>query len=217
MSRALTDTITEVSTRSAAASRAPQQERSRVTREKLLASAVDELLASGYAGLTTDSVARRAGVSRGAHQGHFPHKRQLVLEAVGQLANRQAEELLRGAATRRGRKGMEATLDLMFEQYSGPLFAATLELALAARHDPDLRPAVRQGERVVADALHEVGVATLSVNGVPADDIGRRWTLAVGAVRGIATLRLLDWPSDVVDKRWRDARADLTESLLRPR
>src|SRR4051795_3663834 len=103
----------------------PKQARAHATRRGLLDAAVEELLESGYAGLTTAAVARRAGVSRGAQQNYFPHKATLVAEAVRHLAVRAGEELQeRLAESPRGRARVQTGLGALFEQYSGPLFAA---------------------------------------------------------------------------------------------
>src|SRR6266550_8121506 len=111
----------------------PKQARTHATRRRLLDAAVEELLEHGYVGLTTPAVARRAGISRGAQQNYFPHKTTLVAEAVRHLALRQCDGLReRVAEVPRGRARVQAGLDILFEQYSGPLFAAVVELSLAA-------------------------------------------------------------------------------------
>src|SRR3954452_1241581 len=71
----------------------PKQARARATRRRLLDAAVEELLEDCYVGLSTQAVASRAGVSRGAQQNYFPHKATLVAEAVRHLAGRAHEEL----------------------------------------------------------------------------------------------------------------------------
>src|SRR3954466_4140257 len=112
----------------------PKQARAHATRRRLLDAAVGELVEHGYVGLTTPGVARRAGVSRGAQQNYFPHKSTLVAEAVRHLGVRQLEELReRVDAVPRGPARVQAGLDILYEQYSGPLFAAVVEMTLGAR------------------------------------------------------------------------------------
>src|ERR1700749_3146624 len=112
----------------------PKQARAHATRRRLLDAAVQELLEHGYVGLTTPGVARGAGVSGGAQQNYFPHKVTLVAEAVRHLGQLQLEELRsRLPAVEGGPARVQAGLDVLFEQYSGPLFAAVVELSLAAR------------------------------------------------------------------------------------
>src|SRR3954466_6844677 len=101
----------------------PKQARAHETKSKLLTAAVDELLEHGYIGLSTSSVARRAGVSRGAQQNYFPHKQTLVTEAVRHLAQLSRDEIkVRVAAVPRGRARVQTGLDQLFAAYSGPLF-----------------------------------------------------------------------------------------------
>ena len=66
-------------------SNVPSQARSIATRARLLASAVDALVADGYAGASTTSIAKRAEVSQGALFKHFPSKHALLGEALQQL------------------------------------------------------------------------------------------------------------------------------------
>src|SRR5688500_10302073 len=100
----------------------PKQARAHETRRKLLGAAVEDLVEDGYAALSTSSVARRAGVSRGAQQNYFPHKQTLVMEAVRHLARMQRDDLKdRVDAVPGGRARVQTGLDVLFEAYSGPL------------------------------------------------------------------------------------------------
>jgi len=51
--------------------RGTQDERRRATQEAILKAAVALLVEEGYAKFSTISVAKRAGVSRGARENHF--------------------------------------------------------------------------------------------------------------------------------------------------
>jgi AcrR family transcriptional regulator len=192
----------------------PKQDRSTATRRKLLDAAVDELLASGYAGLTTSAVAHRAGVSRGAQQHHFPHKDGLVAEAVRHLADRQREALRTGiAAAPRGRARARHALDAIYAQYSGPLFAAMVELSLAARHGSDLAAILSEQERALGVAIEETAQEIFAEPVRRSPSFAGRWALALGTIRGIAMLRLLGHPADVVDRQWAAARRELLALL----
>ena len=69
-----------------------EQERSRVTRQKLMTAAIEVLAEQGWAGATTGAIAERAGVSRGACQHHFPTRAALVAAAVEHMFHQQFEE-----------------------------------------------------------------------------------------------------------------------------
>src|SRR3954470_11711865 len=116
--------------------RRTQEERSATTRAALLDATIDCLAEYGYANLTTTRVVERAGVSRGAQVHHFPTKAQLVAEAVGHLARRMSDELVRELASLpSGARRLDTALDRLWQVHSGPLYQAALELWVAARTD----------------------------------------------------------------------------------
>src|SRR5512139_2301251 len=102
--------------------REPQQDRSRITRQRLLEAAIDCLASMGWAGTTVAVVAERAGVSRGAAQHHFRTREELVTAAVeygAEVRMAQMRERLDTLADRR-----PSTLDvvtLLGEMYTTPL------------------------------------------------------------------------------------------------
>jgi AcrR family transcriptional regulator len=123
--------------------RRTQAERSAATRARLLDATVESLLDLGYARTTTPEIARRAGLSRGAQLHHFPTKAELVLAAVEHLFLRRQEEFRHTfAALPAGADPTAAAIDLLWTMVSGPTFCAWLELAVAARTDPELRERV---------------------------------------------------------------------------
>jgi AcrR family transcriptional regulator len=123
--------------------RRTQAERSAATRARLLDATLECLCDLGYARTTTPEIARRAGLSRGAQLHHFPTKAELVTGAVERLFERRHEEF-RAAFARvpAGADRYAAAIDILWSMVSGPTFHAWLELAVAARSDPELRLAV---------------------------------------------------------------------------
>jgi AcrR family transcriptional regulator len=198
----------------AAAAVEPKQARAHETRRRLLTAAVDELLENGYVGLSTSAVARRAGVSRGAQQNYFPHKSTLVVEAVRHLAQLQCDALQeRVAGVPDGRARVETALDVLFEQYSGPLFAAVVELSLATRANPELREVIAAEERQVSRAIQETATAIFGDDFPGTREIARRWATVLSAIRGLALLKLLGHPAEGVDRQWAATRRQLLELL----
>ena len=175
---------------------------------------MEELLERGYVGLTTPAVAQRAGVSRGAQQNYFPHKSTLVAEAVRHLALRQCDELReRVAEVPGGRARVQTGLDILFEQYSGPLFAAVVELSLAARGDAELREVIAGEERVIAQTMQETATVIFGEEFPATRDHARRWATVLSAIRGLALLKLLGHPPEAVDRQWASTRPQLVELL----
>src|SRR3954466_14515781 len=163
----------------------PKQARAHETKSKLLTAAVEELLDHGYAGLSMSAVARRAGVSRGAQQNYFPHKQTLVVEAVRQLARRQRDQIEIGVdSLPQGRARVQRGLDMLYTAYSGPLFAAVLELSLAARDDPELGQVVASEERATAKAMQETASVIFGESYPESREAADRWATALSTIRG---------------------------------
>lgn len=138
----------------ARAVRTPQQQRSDKTRRAVLDATVACLMEYGFARTTTLEVQRRAGVSRGALLHHFPSKAELLVATVDHLAGMRGREL-KDKALRlpAGAARVDAAIDLLWESFTGPLFAVAMELRNAARTDPELRPVLATTEREVHDRI----------------------------------------------------------------
>lgn len=145
--------------------RVPQEERTRAMRQRLLEAAIDCLVERGWAGTSTTLVSQRAGVSRGAQLHHFPTKADLVIAAVEQMGQRRAAELR--AATEslpRGARRTRMALDVLAQHFTSPIFAAALELWVAARTDRQLRAAVAPLEQKIGRETHRHTVEMLGVD-----------------------------------------------------
>jgi AcrR family transcriptional regulator len=137
--------------------RRTQPERSAAMRLVLLEATVACLEERGYQGTTTAAVAQRAGVSRGAQVHHFGSQHGLLAAAVQHLAQQRllaaeqaASQLVEDASRPR------RALDLLAGALSGPLYAATLELWVAARTDADLRTVLLPVEKKVTSELRRL-------------------------------------------------------------
>lgn len=148
-----------------AATRVPQEERTRAMRLRLLEATVELLVERGWSGTSTTLVSKRAGVSRGAQLHHFPTKDDLVLAAVEHLSEVRGRELDE-AATRlpRGRRRTRAVLDMLADHFTSPVFTAALELWVAARTDPNLLAAVAPLEQRIGRDVHRRTVELLGVD-----------------------------------------------------
>ncbi len=197
------------------AARVPQTERTRVMRQRILEAAIECLVEHGWSGTSTTLVSERAGVSRGAQLHHFPTKSDLVLAAVDHLTAARHEEL---AAQRthlpRGPLRTRAVLEMLSEQYTGPLFLAALELWVAARTDPSLRHAVSELEGRVGRETHRHTVEALGVDeAVPGNRELVQATLDL--VRGLGLANTLT--DDAVRRsRILDQWAETLDARLRP-
>ncbi|GAB3826692.1 TetR family transcriptional regulator [Kribbella italica] len=145
--------------------RAPQQDRSRATRQKLLEASVESLAQVGYAATTVAVVAARAGVSRGAAQHHFPTRADLFEAAVEYMTEvRLAEIRTQAAALPVGAGRTEAIVSMLADVYTGPLFRAALHLWVAASTEEPLRRQIVRLEAHVGRQAHRALLEVLEVS-----------------------------------------------------
>lgn len=145
--------------------RVPQEERTRAMRARLLEATVELLVERGYAGTSTTLVSERAGVSRGAQLHHFPSKQDLVVAAVQHVTEVRGREL--EEAARRlpgGARRTKAVLRMLGDHFSSPVFAAALELWVAARTDAALLAEVAPLERELGRHTHRLTVELLGAD-----------------------------------------------------
>jgi AcrR family transcriptional regulator len=116
-------------------------------RELVLAEALTEFAVHGYAGTSTEVVARRAGISQPYLFRLFPTKKALFLALIERCFGRLRDEFESAAG---GLDGDEA-LAAMADAYERLLDDRTLLLlqmqAYAACEDPDVRDVTRTGFR----------------------------------------------------------------------
>lgn len=193
--------------------RRTQAERRESTRTALLDAAVECLIDEGYAAVTTRGVAERAGVSQGAQQHYFDGRVDMVVQAVGHLSQRMAEQSREQIRTgqRDERRRMQTLLDRMWDIHTGPAFQTAADLWAAARTDLELREPIenlgRDLDRQLAQLIAEV-LPTLANT-----DSGRTLIdVAMAAARGLA-LRRLPGLEATVDRRWRAAKSLLMDTF----
>lgn len=139
----------------------PKQDRSRVTRRRLLEAAVDCLAERGWSGSTVAVVAERAGVSRGAAQHHFRTREDLFTAAVEHVAAERSAALRELA----GRPSDTLTVvRAVVGLYTGPLFRAALHLWVAAADEAELGRRVTALEARIGRESHRMTVELLGAD-----------------------------------------------------
>jgi AcrR family transcriptional regulator len=172
--------------------RAPQQDRSRTTRRRLLEAAVECLAEVGWSGSTVSVVAERAGVSRGAAQHHFPTREDLFTAAVEYMAA-QRLEAVRATAGRLPPAGpgrTEAVVGMLVDLYTGQLFRAALQLWTAAATEEPLRERLIALENRVGREAHRAAVEFLGVD-ESADGVRETVQATLDLARGLGLADLL--------------------------
>ena len=173
--------------------RRTQAARRAATRSRLLDATVTCLAELGYARTSTTEIVRRAGVSRGAQVHHFPTKADLVATAVEHVFERRIEEF-RAAFVRLpdGANKAVAAIDLLWPMFDGRTFDAWLELAVAARTDPDLRDRLTTVTRRFTQSVGETfrELFPVPAGGGPVHDVAPKFIFAL--LDGLALHRSAD-------------------------
>ena len=122
-----------------------QQRKSAQTRERVLQATIDCIYDFGYTLTSTDKVAARAKLSRGAMLHHFPTRKDLIVAAVRFLNASRLQDFLKAEepiqkSGQRSRIG--AGIDVYWNQLASPQFVVFQELQVLSRTDKELREAL---------------------------------------------------------------------------
>lgn len=121
----------------------------------ILRAAAEELSASGYAGMTMDRVARRAGTNKNAIYRRWPNRLALAVDAYAHLAEEPAPPPVAGNL----RDEALALLRRANATWSSPTGAILRELLAAASDEPELLDRLR--DRAGAGRLNAAWVEVL--------------------------------------------------------
>ncbi len=145
--------------------RTPQQDRSRITRQLLLETTIASLATKGWVATTVGSVARTAGVSRGAAQHHFPTREDLITAALAYMGERRIVAARNAAAAvPDGAERPYAVTRLIVDFYTDDLFKAALHVWTAAASDEELRARVLPFENRFSREVFGIAMALLGAD-----------------------------------------------------
>lgn len=175
----------------AAPKRRTQEERRQATREALLSAAVDVICEVGYASATTNMIADRAGVTRGAMQYHFASRDDLVLAVTDSV---MTELNFRLDTARLSALPLEERVEALITQYraafSGHLFHAATQILLSARSDPALFARTRMHLKSAQDAINRTWHEIFPELRLSARDLAGLRRITMSAIRGYVVLEL---------------------------
>ena len=115
--------------------------RSETMRRRLIAATVELLIEVGYPNTTGVAVCRRAGVTRGALNHHFPDFADLLIATLQQIYNAMTDT---GTPEDAAMGPLERMVATNYQRVIQPEFKAVIELWLASRNDPEVRAALSQ-------------------------------------------------------------------------
>lgn len=162
--------VTESTAQGADVQRRPRShaERSNATRQAVLDAALRVLNTNGYTGATIAAIREEAGVSTGALNHQFPSKAQLMAAVVERFCEQQIAALENAQNNNMTpRETIEAIMTTTDAIIHLPEMAASFEIHLARRNDPDLdaltRPIYERFDRRIRQwlgaALDAAGVS----------------------------------------------------------
>jgi AcrR family transcriptional regulator len=197
------------------APRRTQSERREETRGRLLDATIESLISVGYAGTTIRRVTELAGVSQGAQSHHFPHRVDLVTSAFERLAEQRIDryrDRARELPADRGER-VRALLDLLWEDFSSPVFTVAVKLWVAAAEDEELRERLVPVEKRIHSNMARLSAEVAGELGAEAG-FDRKLAVAMNTVAGLALTREFD-PSGRASRGrpWEYHRAALERML----
>ncbi|MDV2478440.1 TetR/AcrR family transcriptional regulator [Rhodococcus zopfii] len=176
-----------------APARLTQQQRTAISRTRILDAAVDVLARQGYSAATTLRIQQEAGVSRGRLLHQFPSREALLVAAVHHVAVARVDDLKQLDDWPRGpEERIDRAVEVMWSTFHQPYFWAATELWLAARANENLREALLPQERALGRLVKESIAAVFGADlcARPGYEIVREVLFA--SMRGIALTYALD-------------------------
>lgn len=182
------------------------------TRQALVDATIRCLTTEGYAALTTRRVAELAGVAQSTLMHHFETREALLVEAVGSLALRLADDALEqiDLGDLHLPEHREAVLDQTWREFTSPQALAAAQLWIAAWSEPELAAALRDLERRINAILG--GTAQMLFPAVSDDPrFPALIDAAVSLIRGLVMAIPISG-REVIEQRWRSIKPLLLQS-----
>jgi AcrR family transcriptional regulator len=137
-----------------------QAEKSLLTQTQIIEATMQCLVELGYAHTTTDKIAQKAGVSRGAMTHHFKSRDAVFIATAKYITELRADEYGEAIAKVRVPAGalpayedMRNTIVALQKYYARPSFIALHELQRGARTDKSLKAAMAPLEKALDDRI----------------------------------------------------------------
>ncbi|MBD0860837.1 TetR/AcrR family transcriptional regulator [Gordonia sp. zg691] len=185
-----------------------RQQRSGVTRTRILDAAIRVLVDRGYSGATTVAIQNEAGVSRGRLLHHYPSRDVLLLAAVGHLARTRIAELpSRVDWPDDPIARISLATDVGWSTFHQPYFVASMELWVAARTNDTLRTALLPTEREIGKTVRAAVAGFLGEELTASSRYADLYPLLLSSMRGAATTYLIDRRDPLTDPHlplWKD-------------
>jgi AcrR family transcriptional regulator len=198
--------------RLAGRTRIPNAQRSESTRAALLEATITAIARYGYRGASLEQIATMSGVTRGAQKHHFRNKHELVTQAVMHLQDKRvAEELERFSSA--PPKSVREVLVWLYSTFTDDLYAASVELRVAARTDDALRQQLIPAEQEIGRRSRELLCRVLDDGRHSRETLISVGDMACGVLRDMAMQRML-YADDQRDDRRISALSTAVAAML---
>ncbi len=163
--------------------------RSDETRSRLVEATISSLIEQGFSKTTGVEVCRRASLTRGALNHHFPDFADLLVETLQRLYQHLLEiELSGDLALGNGRSKLgplERVLLQAHQRVIRPEFKAVIELWLASKNDADFGQRLTQAIEPVSYMFTPEMVLGTGINGSISDECEATYRTIIEAIIGI--------------------------------
>lgn len=116
--------------------RRTQAERTRVSREKIIQSAIESFAQNGFRGAKMADIAKAANLSGPGLLHHFPSKTHLLMEVLKER-DRLDSERMRAALQKSGKRFLDAGIELVEHNQTVPGLVQLFNLLVAESISPD--------------------------------------------------------------------------------
>lgn len=125
-----------------------QARKSQATQRLIIDTAIKCLAKYGYHETTYIRVSEESGVSRGAMRHHFPSRADIMKATIEQLHEKRLTAFRKAAANLpQKRSRTRANIEALWQHVNHPMFMVFIDLALAARKDPELAAIYRPAQQ----------------------------------------------------------------------
>jgi AcrR family transcriptional regulator len=178
-----------------------QELRSKATKDSILKAAVECFQKKGYYTADIDDICKKANLTKGAFYYHFTSKQNLILELLGQWANKVAEKI---DLTEIESKDIREVISSIPEKFR-PVFKEVdkqlpifLNLYIKAVSDPDLKKIFIKSYKEILYFFTEIikkGISNGSIKEINAEDASKiLFSLAIGwLMQGLIDPEGDDW------------------------
>jgi AcrR family transcriptional regulator len=179
---------------------------------------IDQLISSGFAGLSILPIINKAGVSRGALFHHFPTKDHLIAAAFEDLLvdfARQLHEI--GADLRAGKISLDEFVIRVSDTIASDMFIGCMEIALGIRSELTLSSLVEEAIAAWRQSLFDFWHNTFELPGSDPEECATHWAMASNVLRGHAFTTSFGVAPQARDRLYRGfPKLFLQDAVIRP-